>query len=400
MTQGLKSPIQNTRRLARRNRHKCSRFAASAILASALAVFGSRSTAAEMIVAQILPRTGPVSKDAEAISLGVRVGVEATNSSGGIRGTSVRLLTADDRYQAEETEQQMRRAVLGEAVAAITPVGSASMQRILQRGVLEEIQLPVVGVVPGSEVLRDPGSPWLFHVRASDDRQIEKIVEHLWTIGHRRVAVLYGNIPFGQAALAAFRKQLAARSEQPALALPFDMAKPEASLVGLAAKVTTARADSITIVAPATQSAMIIKLLRDEGVFLPIYSLSYSDVDTICAIAGAKNARGVGVAQVVPSHRSRSVPIAAEFERDWARFAPKNAIPSQYAFEAYIAWRVLAEALLRSQEPLTRAGVRKSLERLSGASISGFRVSFSAVLREGSSFVDIAVIDGSCKLQY
>jgi len=364
------------------------------------AAYHPMADAAEVSVVQVVPLTGAVSRDAESVALGVRVGVEATNGRGGIRGAAVKLRVVDDRYVPQETERLMREAVSGGAIAAIMPVGSASVLHLLKSGALDEMQLPVIGVVPGAEVLRRPGSPWVFHVRASDDQQIEKIVEHAWTVGQRRMAILYGDIPFGHAGLAAATRALATRSAKAALEIPFGMANPEASLDGIAQKLRSASADSVLLVGGATQSGKLVKLLRGAGVFAPLYALSYADVGTVCEIAGPQFARGVGIAQIVPNHSAGTLRIATDFQRDWERHAPKSAAPSQYAFEGYIAWRVFAEAMSRGNESLSRPGVRRALEQMSDFSVAGFRVGFSPQAREGANFVDIGVVSDHCRLKY
>lgn len=365
-----------------------------------LATHHPGSLAAELSVVQVVPLTGAVAKDAEGVALGVRVGVDATNGRGGIKGAAVKLRVTDDRYQPQETERLLREGVAGGAVAAIMPVGSASMLHLLNSGALDDMQLPIVGVVPGAQVLRRPGSPWLFHLRASDDQQIEKIVEHAWTVGQRRIAILYGDIPFGHAGLAAATSALKVRSTKAVLEAPFGMANPEAALGGIGQKLRTAGADSVLVVGGATQSGKLVKLLRSEGVFAPIYALSYADVATVCDIAGVHAARGIGIAQIVPNHSSGALRIAAEFRRDWDRYAPQSATPSQHAFEGYIAWRVLADALTRGNEPLTRLGVRRALEQLSEFGVAGFRVGFSPQSREGARYVDIGVVSDNCRLKY
>lgn len=361
----------------------------------------SLSGAVEYVnISQILPLTGAVSKDAENVAAGVKVGVDATNAKGGIRGLTVRLQTVDDQYKPEETERLFKNAVNQGAIAAIMPVGSASLLRLLSNGTLDAMQLPIVGAVPGAEVLRLPGNPWLFHIRSGDDQQIGKIVDHAWTVGQRRMAILYGDIPFGHAGLAAVNKHLKRLNTKPVFEQPFGMAKPEEALMGVIDKLKSTSTDSVLLIAGATQSGKIAKLLRDGGLFIPVYGLSYSDVASVCAIAGTKHARGIGLAQVVPNHASRSLSIALDFQRDWTLYAPKGMAPSQYAFESYIGWKIFTEALMRSNAPMSRDGVRKSLEQLKNVSIGGYQIDFGSQKREGSAFVDIGVINDNCQLRY
>ncbi|WP_407655150.1 ABC transporter substrate-binding protein [Acidovorax benzenivorans] len=92
--------------------------------------------------------------------------------------------------------------------------------------------------------------------------------------------------------------------------------------------------------------------------------------------------------------------VATDFQRDWRQHAPKLAVPSQYAFEGYIAWRVFAEAMDRSNESLSRTGVRRAFEQMGDFSVAGFRVRFSPQAREGANFVDIGVVSDNCRLKF
>ena len=95
-------------------------------------------------------------------------------------------------------------------VALLLPVGSASLSKALKDRVLEKYDVVVVNAVPGSDVLRDPGHPGLFHVRAGDCQQIEKIIQHARTLGITSLHVLPQDIPTGVSGLATV-KEAAAR---------------------------------------------------------------------------------------------------------------------------------------------------------------------------------------------
>lgn len=375
-----------------------------ALLALCMAAGLAGATAAiaqaarEVQVTQILPLSGPVARDAAHVARGLQVAIDATNAAGGLRGARIRLVVADDRYQPAETERLFREAAAGASVAIFMPVGAASLEPLLARGVIDALRVPVIGAIPGAESLRQPGSPWLFHLRASDGQQMAKIVEHSWTVGQRRIALLHADTPYGRAALAAARQHLGARGSEPVLALPSSMADPAAELEPRIARLKAAAPEALIVVSGATQVARITRLLREQGVFAPIYAYASAELDVLCQVAGPKFTRGLGIAQVVPDPASQSLPVALDFQRDWARFAPAGAQPAPYAFEAYIAWRAFAEAM-KGGAPWTREGVRESMERLA-ASIGGYRLHFAPQLRAGSSHVAIGVVDEACRLRY
>ena len=82
-------------------------------------------------------------------------------------------------------------------VALISPVGSAAIKRMLDHKLLDKHDVVVMNAVPGAEALRNPGHPRLFHVRAGDKQQLEKIVNHARALSILKLGVLYQNIPMG-----------------------------------------------------------------------------------------------------------------------------------------------------------------------------------------------------------
>ncbi|MBX9613896.1 MAG: ABC transporter substrate-binding protein [Burkholderiales bacterium] len=354
----------------------------------------------EIKVVQVVPITGAVARDAKNVVEGVKVGIAATNSSGGIRGVRVEHVVKDDRYQPESTVKLLEESVREGAVAAIMPVGSASMMQVIESKILQKIGLPVVGVVPGSESLRQASEKWIFHTRASDDMQVSRIVRHAITIGQRNFAVLYGDIPFGLSGMRAIEKELAMESKSPVYRRAFSMANPENDLLGVETELSKLKVDAIVVFGGAMQSAKVLNLLRQKKQFMSIYALSYADVATVCDVVGSVGARGVAIAQVVPNHKSSATQISRQFTSDWNRFSSPRSSPSQYAMEGYIAWKVLERALSNIDGDASGQRVKLALEGLGRFSIGGFAFEFSGEARNGSSFVDIGVVDRNCNLTY
>lgn len=358
------------------------------------------TVAADIRIVQVVPLSGAVARDAQNVVEGVKVGVAASNAGGGVRGNRIDLFVKDDQYQPENTLRLLEEAKKEGAVSAIMPVGSASINRVIESRLLQRIELPVVGVVPGSEALRVDSEKWIFHTRASDDKQVQRVLRHATIIGQKRFAVLYGDIPFGRSGLKALEKELASRQSGPVISRPFPMGNPEDGLQGLEVDLGRLNPDAIVVFGGATQSAKVIRFLREKRQFMSIYALSYADVATVCDVVGDAGSRGVAIAQVVPNHKSTAVQISRQFSADWTRFADPSAVPSQYAMEGYIAWKVLEKAIASTEGEITGPKVKQALEASGRFSIGGFGLEFSKENHNGTTFVDIGVVDRNCSLIY
>ena len=159
--------------------------AAGAVLAM------SAAQAQDIVVGQIGPFTVLPAPDAHQINKGAKAYFAQVNARGGVNGRRIAFFEVDDKYSPDEFVRQLELAMQRKPVALLSPVGSATMQKVLQDKLLDKHDVLILNAVPGAEVLREPGHARLFHVRAGDRQQLEKIVQHARTLGVSRLHVLH-----------------------------------------------------------------------------------------------------------------------------------------------------------------------------------------------------------------
>ena len=89
---------------------------------------------------------------------------------------AVELFELDDKFNADEFARQFEVAMQRKPVALLTPIGSAALNKLVNDKLLDKHPVAIINAIPGAEPFRKPGHPRLFHVRASDRQQLEKIV--------------------------------------------------------------------------------------------------------------------------------------------------------------------------------------------------------------------------------
>jgi len=369
----------------------------SLVLAAILVL--SANARAEYVVAQVAPMSGPIGVEGLAYNAGIQVALAAANASGGIHGQSIKLLTEDDEYNPDKTLSAVARMGRTSALALLLPVGSPAMTKLLAEKALESAGLPVVGVVPGAEPFRKPHQPYLYHVRAGDADQYRKIIEHSLTVGLKRIAVVYVDIPFGKSGLAIVEGVLQGHGMEPAVRAAIALTGPETMKASFSA-VAAAKADIVLLISPAKRAGEYVAAARDHGLQSPINTLSYGNADTICAVATAEKARGVGLAQVFPNIRNRGLKVVREYLDDLKRHGAKDAKPSLMQFEGYIAARVFLEGVRRAGKAPTRNGLMRALDSMRNFDLGGFVVDFSETKHAGSGYVDLSIIGRECQLVY
>jgi len=354
---------------------------------------------ANLQVAQIAPMSGPIAAEGTAYNLGIRIALDAANARGGVHGRKIVLKTLDDEYKPDRTVELIRRESAGETLALLLPIGSPAMTKVLKEKVLESVKMPVVGVIPGAEPLRTPLNPFLYHVRAGDLDQYRRIVEHVLTVGMKRIAVVYADIPFGKAGLAAIESLLKARSLAPVAGIAFPMGA-DIDFRTAMESLRKGMPDVIVLISPQFAAGQFVREYRKAGLNSPIMTLSYGAAEAICGIAGDDKAKGVGIAQVFPNSNSPTIPVSRRFQEDFKRYGPANAAPTQNHFEGYVTTLVFLDALKRSGPAPTREKLVKALDSMKETDIGGFTVDFSPDRHTGSRFVDVGIISSSCRLVF
>ncbi len=368
-------------------------------LCLALPALAAAAVQANVLVAQVAPMSGPIGVEGSEYNSGIRLAIAAANAGGGVLGQKIELLTEDDEYNPDKTVAAIRRLGRSEAVALLMPVGSPAMTKVLGERILEQTGLPVVGVVPGAEPFRKPHNAMLYHVRAGDLDQYRKIVEHSLTVGMRRIGVVYVDIPFGRAGLAAVEAMLGERGIEPAARAAIAMAGTESLDQALTA-VARGNADVVLLISPAKRAGEFVAAARAAALAAPVTTLSYGNADTICRVASAEKAVGIGLAQVFPNIRNRALRIVKEYQDDLARFGDKDSRPSLMQFEAYVSAKVLMEGLRRAGKAPSRQKLVRALDSMRDFDLGGFVVDFSEGRHNGSSFVDMSIIGRNCQLIY
>jgi branched-chain amino acid transport system substrate-binding protein len=351
----------------------------------------------EIVIGHVAGYTGPVTKDATEMGAGAQVYFDAVNAKGGVLGRKLRLLVIDDHFKPDETVQQIA-ALKGKVSALLPPVGSAQFNQVLKEGVLEKVDFPILGVIPGVESFRQPLRRNLFHFRAGDFDQIAKMIDLTTSVGQNKIGVLATNNPNGEQVAAFMTEQLAKKNLKLAALAKYDIG-PKIDWAPVVKTYQQSQPDVIVLVGPPFATAAFIKEAKSAGVGAALYGLSYTDFRLTTKVAGNQLARGVAIAQVFPNPSNRVVPLIKEFRDNFEKYGKVQGVPSHFNLEGYIAGKILVEAIRRSKDG-SAAGVIRGLEMLRDWDMGGYVVDFSPTQHNGSRFVDMSIISGSGELIY
>ncbi|MDP2255413.1 MAG: ABC transporter substrate-binding protein [Polaromonas sp.] len=348
---------------------------------------------AQLLIGQTAGITGAVSAGVKETIEGARLYLDAVNAKGGVGGQKIELISLDDKFDPKLAAENARKLIEEQNVLAMfltrgTPHTEAIIPLLNKHGV------PLVGPSTGAMVLHQPVQKHIFNVRATYQREAEKAVTHLASMGITRIGIVYVDDSFGADGVVGAQKGLTAAKLQAVTLEKFNRAKPDFGPI--APKVFQSNAQAVIMVASGQAVVDGVKAFRAAGSTAQFVTLSNNASGGFIKSLG-ENGRGVIVTQVFPYERSIAYPMVKEAQ-DLAKAKGASEL-SPAMLEGFAAAKVLVEGLQRAGAKPSRDKLQAALEGMRKLDIGGLEVSYSPGDHTGLDFADLSIIgtDGKFK---
>ena len=359
--------------------------ALSCLLVSLLAL-GATRVHAQILVGQTAGFTGAAAAGVKEITDGAKLYLAAVNARGGVNGQTIELRSLDDKFDPKLAAENARQLVADpQLVALFLTRGTPHSVAILP--VLAESKTPLIGPSSGAIALHRPVNPWVFNVRATYQREAERAVAHLTSVGLTRIAMIRVDDSFGEDGATGAMRGFELAKLKPVLTMKYDRAKPD--FAPLAKAVAATEAQAVVFIGTGQSVADGVAAIRAAGGMGQIVTLSNNASGGFVKQLGA-NARGTIVSQVFPSERSLAVPIIKE-ANDLAKAKGLPGV-SPAMIEGFAAAKVLVEGLKRAGKNPTREGLVAALNGLSRFDIGGMELGFSPTDHTGLDYSDLSIV--------
>ncbi|GGP20664.1 ABC transporter substrate-binding protein [Silvimonas iriomotensis] len=342
----------------------------------------------EILLGQSAALSGPAAELGKGVNRGAKAYFDYVNAHGGVNGRKIKLVALDDGYEPDRAAANTQKLIKEQQVFALfgyvgTPTSNASLPLINQNSV------PFIAPFTGADSLRNPLNKNIFNVRAGYRDEAAEIAEAMKKMGMSTINIFYQNDAYGQAGLKAMQEaslkygikiQATATVQRNSV----EVAKAVDELV------VKSPANAVFMVTAYKSSAAFITAARARNYIGPFYNVSF--VGTEALVHELKNdGSGVIVSQVMPTPYNPTRPVTIEYVK--ALSAAGVTDVDYPSLEGYIGARVLVEGLKRAGKNLTREKLVSALESLGDYDMGGYRVKFSPTNHNGSTYVDLTVVD-------
>lgn len=343
-------------------------------------------SATEVLIGQTGSQTGTLASHNQAFTTGAQLYFDALNTRGGVHGRKIRMLTMDDGYDPDRALENARKLIEEKRVFALFACfGTGPSMKVLPFASSRAV--PFFAPYSGASSVRSAEFPFAFHVRASYDAEIEKIVEHLTMLGIGNIAIVHHDDDFGKAGLSAALAAMSTRQVKPVATLSI---RPDGSdavpVVNELARINPA---ALIMITAGSSSSALIRTIRSADVHPQLYGLSVLSSTALLSELG-ELANGMVVTQVVPSPYRLEAPVASAYRQ---ASETSGQTPTYAGLEGYIAAKTFAEALERAGESPTRDDFISALGSMKRYDAGGYTLSYSAERHAGSQYVDLSLVN-------
>jgi branched-chain amino acid transport system substrate-binding protein len=359
----------------------------AATAAAALPAIGTAAPTAndrELVIGQSAVLSGPLAPVILGFNAGARLAIDTANGAGGIHGRTVRVISLDDELKPDRTLANYRKLHDEDNVFAFFgAVGTGNITAITP--FLQECQAPMIGGYGVSDRARANAAGAAYIVRAGYGREVDRIVQHLASIGITRIALAHLATPGGEDILAAMRNAVKAQSSVGELVGSVGVKLDGSNAADAGRSLANTNAQAMVLFMSGAPVAEFIRSVQDSGGRAQFYGMSSVQGDTVAKTLGTRLPGGLAVAQVVPYPWSESDPTA----RDYRKRAEKAGVTiNYYTYEGYINGLVLLEALKRAGKSPTRASLHAAM-RAFKAKFGGHDLDFTTPGTSGSQLVEM-----------
>jgi len=343
-------------------------------------------TADKILLGQAAVFTGPAAQLGTQMRNGIKTYFDYVNEKGGVHGRKLELVSEDDGYDPAKAPAASQALIDKHKVFALmgyvgTPTGVAHLK------VTTAAKVPLVGMFTGAEVLREPMSRYVFHVRASYYDETDKIVEQVVSTGGKKIAVFFQDDAYGEAGRKGTEIALTKRTMK--IHSTGTVERNTLKVEKAVEAINASQPDAVVMVGAYAACAEFIRQMKKAGSGAQFYNVSFVGSKALSDALGNEGV-GVAISQVVPFPWGTGVPVVKEYQALSGKAGLKDYNFS--AMEGFLVAKVMVEGLRRSGRNLTREGFVDAMEKMQDVDIGGFFVTYSPKSHTGSKFVDLTII--------
>lgn len=293
--------------------------------------------------------------------------INEVNEKGGIHGRKLQIVAIDDQYNPIKTVANTQQLINEAKVFSLfNYVGTPTSAAV--KPIIEAAEIPIFGFFTGAEILRNPKSRYIFHLRDSYFAEAEGAVSYFVDgLGKKKIAVFYQEDAFGTAVLVGIQLALRRRGLEPVSTDTY--IRGSMDIDDSVERINKAKADVVMMVGTYSPLAKFIKMTHQLNNF-PLFSTvsfvgseAYAKELIEIQDVALEHYQEILVTQVVPSPFSKRYSVTEQYLELSKKHFPDDP-PNYVAFEGFLNAQIFVHALTKVGRELTRSKFIESLQAI------------------------------------
>lgn len=288
------------------------------------------------------------------------------NAAGGIQGRRINLISYDDAYDPAKCMVNTQKLLTEESVFALfNYVGTPTTSKIVP--IVEQYDIPLVGMFTGARVLREPYRAMIFNVRASYAEEIDLALRQMaHDLTLRKIAIFYQNDNFGYDGIES--TEISAEKYGMTIVAKGAYQRGSMAVEEALESIVDSGAEAVVMIGTYSPCAKFIQLSQQRGFYPLFYSVSFVGSENLAneldRLGYTQDPRQrIVVSQVVPPPDNIHLSAPREYRELLQKYFPQEN-PTFGGLEGYINARVLVEGLRRAGKHPTRKSFAAGLESM------------------------------------
>lgn len=310
------------------------------------------------------PFTGQAAFLGKQLYQGSMAYINEINANGGVQGREIKLIHYEDGYEPEQTLANTKKLIEQDKVFALFDyVGTPTTKAIIR--LVNQHQIPIIGLFTGAEFLRNPLQPYIFNIRASYTDEIIKMADYMIQEKKiKKIGILMQDDTFGNSILTALNLALYRHEITIAGIAKFQRGKQpqQEQLLNL----IKLKPQGLFMVGTSKPIAYAIHQLQQAGLSNTFFhSVSFIGSDAFAKELKNYNihqSENIIITQVVPSPRQTENILVEKFNHLYKKYYAQENV-NYVALEGFINAVILVQALQNCQ-PINRKNLIRALEEM------------------------------------
>lgn len=337
----------------------------------------------EILIGEVLMLSGPAAFIGKSAYVGSKLAAAEINAAGGVNGRMIRMLYEDDGYVPARSVAAMRKLIDVDRVFAVTgTTGGSGVTAVMP--IVEEKGVPtIVHVAPNASVL-SPRRQNVFMIGPDYDVAAYEGLRYLVEQQNKRgakFAVLYQNDDYGKGVLRGFQKAVADFKLNGVAEIPYQRGTKDFSAEAL--RLRTSGAEVLYLGTTVTEPAGILSEARRLGLNLTVVGNWAAGLPATIKLAAP---HGYDF-YFNDYYASLSEPVGQKLMASARKHLPEDEVAamSRYSVSGYVGVQVMAQAISRCGQAVTRSCVIGQLARMKNVATGGLSAPISFDNAQGHS---------------